>query len=418
MLAQDDNAELKHNLLKLNLICGLASSSGAVPYIALYGQRLGASLPQTLQIVSLATLLGVVVNAPAGHLSDRIGRKPIMVAGSGLLVCAMPIIAAAPNFTWFVVGFLIHSVGLSLAMGPDRALGVDTCSSLGVPLSQFTRSTVKHVAVFQAVGSLLGAVLVQLFGLRGPMFGQTAFYLAMMVAALMVVQPTVQHERIEPLLRLAWGLHRRPDLLWTTVFAGALTSLVGITFWLMPLCYARSTIKGMHLPLTIYGYIWSVVVLSPLLFSALHKKLDRLSPDSSLIVLLWVALVSLGGLASITSSVGLLAVFGLTFSRANWQPLLESRVMALASPTEQATISSLTQTVSAAALAGFLALAGWLIGHMGFSGGIINAAVAFDVVATIALMAMRASTRRAARKLTSPGPGPYDTRGAGPYICA
>jgi DHA1 family tetracycline resistance protein-like MFS transporter len=76
----------------------------------LYLQQLGADPVAIGAIYGAAGLAMTVAHIPAGYLSDRIGRKPMLVFAWGCGVLAALMMALAPGLGMFVAGLLAYSL--------------------------------------------------------------------------------------------------------------------------------------------------------------------------------------------------------------------------------------------------------------------------------------------------------------------
>ena len=79
-----------------------------------------------------AILLYVMFNAtntiasmPAGRLSDRHGRRPVLLAGYALFVLACAMLLAGPGLPWLLAAFLLYGAAMSAIDGTQRALVAD-----------------------------------------------------------------------------------------------------------------------------------------------------------------------------------------------------------------------------------------------------------------------------------------------------
>ena len=80
----------------------------------------------------IAILLYVVFNIvyaihafPAGILSDRVGRKPVILVGYGAFVAMGVLLAATPHILTLVLGFILYGLSYGMAEGTQRALVAD-----------------------------------------------------------------------------------------------------------------------------------------------------------------------------------------------------------------------------------------------------------------------------------------------------
>ena len=83
-----------------------------LPLFAVYAQELaGASAASIGLALGAYGLTQAVLQVPLGWLSDRIGRKPVIVAGLCLLICGSMVAAVAETLTGLAFGRLLQGSG-------------------------------------------------------------------------------------------------------------------------------------------------------------------------------------------------------------------------------------------------------------------------------------------------------------------
>lgn len=85
----------------------------------IYLQQLGAGPIQIGVILGAFGAAMTLTHIPAGHLSDRIGRRPILIAAWLLGIAATLLMALAFNITLFVAGLLLYGVTAIVASPLD-----------------------------------------------------------------------------------------------------------------------------------------------------------------------------------------------------------------------------------------------------------------------------------------------------------
>ena len=76
----------------------------------LYLQQLGADPVAIGLILAAAGIMMTVAHIPAGHLADRIGRKPLLLVSWITGMLATFVMALAPSLPFFVVGLLLYNL--------------------------------------------------------------------------------------------------------------------------------------------------------------------------------------------------------------------------------------------------------------------------------------------------------------------
>lgn len=140
----------------------LVSSAGSAlvwPFQFIYISRtLGLNLATVGTLIAISSATGLTVSFLAGHLSDRLGRKPVMVAAQVAQGVAWVLMAAAHSY----VGFLIPLMILSGSQ-PVYSVGSDAMMADLVPAEQRARGyavmrTLNNVGI--ALGPAIGGFIV------------------------------------------------------------------------------------------------------------------------------------------------------------------------------------------------------------------------------------------------------------------
>lgn len=199
---------LRANLRQFALLMAVNAFVGAMvgleravlPVIAVTEFRLAASTAVMAFIVSFG-LVKALTNLAAGSLSDRFGRKKVLIAG-WLFALPVPIlILLAPSWGWVVAANAL----LGVSQGLCWSLTVNMKSDLVGPRRRGLALGLNETAGYAAVGAaaLLSAPLAAEFGLRPGPFGLAiVIALAGLVLSVFAVRETHAHVAVETEARL------------------------------------------------------------------------------------------------------------------------------------------------------------------------------------------------------------------------
>jgi len=138
----------------------------SLPAIPAMVEALGTNLPKGQQIVGIFMAGMALGQIPAGLLSDRMGRLPIMYVGMGIFTLAAIVAAAANNIELilaarFVQGFgAASAIVLSRAVVRDVASGQDAARLMSLMTMIFTAAPV--------IAPSIGALLIAQWDWRAP----------------------------------------------------------------------------------------------------------------------------------------------------------------------------------------------------------------------------------------------------------
>ena len=112
---------------QLALVCGtdflVWLASGAIyPYLPVFLREEAHASVMMLGVIAGAFFLGVFAfSAPAGRLSDRIGRKPMMVLGTVLFAVSTLLFVTATDPWWFIAFRVLEGIGAAAVVPAAQA---------------------------------------------------------------------------------------------------------------------------------------------------------------------------------------------------------------------------------------------------------------------------------------------------------
>ena len=240
-------------LLATNVF-GLAAVSAALTFIIAFG------------------LTKAVTNLMAGTLCDRLGRKPVLVAGWLVGLPVPLLIIGAPSWGWVILANVLLGVNQGLTWSTTVNMKIDLVGPQGRGLAMGLNEASGYGGL--ALTAYLTGLIAQYSGLRpGPFFLGLAYAGLGLSLSVLLVRETQAHARVEDKARFGPGprpARRMREIFIRTSFrepalssscAAGLTNNLndGMAWGLFPLLFAG---RGLSL-----GAIGVLVALYPLVWA-------------------------------------------------------------------------------------------------------------------------------------------------------
>ncbi|HSF96460.1 MAG TPA: multidrug effflux MFS transporter [Thermohalobaculum sp.] len=210
--------------------------------------------PAVAQLMLSLSLVAMAVTTLAwGPVSDRLGRRPVMVAGMLLAGAGSALAATAPNIWLAVLGRLMQASGAVAGMVLARAVAQDLYGKAGAAavIGQITAAMV----VAPMVAPALSGLIVERVGWRG-IFALVAAAAAILAiwAAARLPETVTKGPREHPLATIsAFGQIGRQRVFWAHATFGA-CSLSGFLFFVGAAPYVMQEAYGTG-P-SVYGFFF------------------------------------------------------------------------------------------------------------------------------------------------------------------
>lgn len=208
--------------------------------LPLFADDFGVSYELVSLAVSAAAIGTLTMDLPAGALLHRLGLRPAMIIGCGLVVvCTLALV---------VVEQFPHLIALRLGAGIGTALwGLSRHAYIteAIPIAQrgkaiSTFGGINRIGVFG--GPLLGGIVATAFGLRASFAVSAALATAALVIAILLIRPVAPTEA-ELTIRHRW---RRVGQTLKTAWRDFVAASVAQTF-------AQMIRQGRHLIIPLYA---------------------------------------------------------------------------------------------------------------------------------------------------------------------
>ncbi|MCL5426385.1 MAG: multidrug effflux MFS transporter [Gammaproteobacteria bacterium] len=203
-----------------------------------------------------------------GPISDRFGRRPVMIAGLSLFLAASLLCAWAPSVEWLLVGRFLQAFGG--AAGPVLARASVRDIHGPIEAGRILSYMASTMALAPALAPVMGAGLLLFFGWES-VFVVLALYAAVMLAVLifMLPEPLAKERRqsIHPTTVLAnfrLLLTQHAFIGYTLVnaaaFSGLFAYLSGSSFVLIEYLGVAPTLYGVLFTLIVAGFFVGTLV--------------------------------------------------------------------------------------------------------------------------------------------------------------
>ncbi|MBA5764411.1 multidrug efflux MFS transporter EmrD [Vibrio sp. 404] len=186
-------------LVKFTFLIAILTAVGQMTqtmYVPAIGQMASefAVTPGSLQAVMACYLIPYGLSQFVyGPISDRLGRKPIILFGLAVYVLGTLIALFSPNYMLFLAGSFIQGLGVGCGGAMARTLGRDRYS--GVELHKVNSLISMSIVFSPLLAPVLGGVLAENFGWRSSYLFLALFGLAVVITMMTSFKETLPKER-------------------------------------------------------------------------------------------------------------------------------------------------------------------------------------------------------------------------------
>ncbi|MCP1840160.1 DHA1 family bicyclomycin/chloramphenicol resistance-like MFS transporter [Bradyrhizobium sp. USDA 4524] len=268
---------------------GLIASDVYLPAMPVMAQQLGIAgwqMPQTVAVYLMALAAAQLCYGP---LSDRWGRKPVLVAGILLYIAGSIGCALAVGFTSFLGWRMVEAVGAASGLVIGRAVIADTCDKKA---SAKVYSVVYPlVSLSPALAPAIGGYLAAAFGWRADFIFVAVFGAIALCLTLMLLNETGPKKRHDGAFLAGFTVVLRNG----AFIRYALVVCAIYCAWFVYLTQSPFLFERLGLPETVSGWLYLPLTCGIILANFVSKRLiEHLSYDG--IVAGGVCFFCLGGL--------------------------------------------------------------------------------------------------------------------------
>jgi len=176
-------------ILNISLVSGCVIMGVTIisPVLPQYASLFSISIALVGWAISAFGLARVFTDIPAGFLSDRFGRKKIMILGLVLIIISSTGAGLADTYAWLIFARIVGGVGSALYM---------TAGITWVAQISAGEARGRYMAVYQGLllagtvfGPPIGGYIAARFGLNAPFFTWAALGAASLIATISLKDP-------------------------------------------------------------------------------------------------------------------------------------------------------------------------------------------------------------------------------------
>jgi DHA1 family tetracycline resistance protein-like MFS transporter len=353
-----------------------------IPFLPLYGKAFGASGFEAGLLLAVFSAMQMLTSTWWGRLSDRIGRRPVIVAAAVGACAGFVILALAPTLAVLFVGRALLGA-VCVAMATAQAWVADT-----TPPDERSRVMGQLSAVGGlgfVLGPAIGAIGITLGGMRLPFFVSAAFAAgnAIFAALLLPRAPPVATQRAIR-VRGAWS-PIAPCLVVVFILTYAFSNMEATfaMFTEAELGLGPAANSWLFGALALIAALTQVVLVGPL-----ARRLDEPRRIALGLVVLAAGAAALPEAPTVAILLAPLSAMAIGFAVV--APSLTAWVSRRAPADRQGELLGLAQSTSALARVAGPAIGGLLFGHAGHASPFRIAAVVIAGAAATALAAKSA----------------------------
>jgi len=180
-------------LVALVIFMDMAIYGLLIPVFPEYAPRLGVDESVIGVIFGIYAAMLLVFSIPMGILSDRVGRRPLIVAGMLLLAFATALFGFSTTVEHLIVARTVQGISAAATWSAGLALLAETCdpSRLGEKMG----ITLSAVGFGTVIGPVLGGLLFEYLGYTATFLVPAALVAAVGLAVLAVPMRTCRQKR-------------------------------------------------------------------------------------------------------------------------------------------------------------------------------------------------------------------------------
>ena len=264
-------------ILLLGIASGISPFAMAivVPALEVFAQKYQAPY-STVQFIISAYLFGLAIAQPiVGFVSDKIGRRPVLIAGFLLYVVASIICVTTESINALIISRFLQGTGGSVGSVISRAIIRDTTSP-----EQSTKALSRVTAIMGSapmIAPVIGGLAYQFFGNPNDIFIITAFFGIVILVPIFFKIPETKKDDLTQTDQEDTWYEKYKYLLSSKIFLGSSFIYAFTTGGFFSFLAVGSTVfsKELGIEATGFGVMWSLMTILYSLSSFISGNLSE-----------------------------------------------------------------------------------------------------------------------------------------------
>ena len=319
-MKKEMSSKLIYYLSLIGFFAIFSTTISKSPVLPLYVNALGGSAIIIGLISAFSPLAGMLFSFPVGIMSDRIGRKKLLII-SGIIFVVSPLLyLVVKSPAWLIPIRFFHGCATAILGPVASAMIVSVYSkSKGEKLGIYSSSTL----IGRTLAPMLGGFIISYFANPAiPIASYRMVYIAAFILALpvfiLILFIKDEKQKTGAITKNAFYLDLKYFFMNKKLFSTAIVDMATYFAYGAFETYLPIYLTKFHIPVYQIGLIFSIQILSIALskpiFGKLADKIDKRKQIMAGILLLGIAIGIIGFFQSILSVIILGIIFGLGLS--------------------------------------------------------------------------------------------------------
>ncbi|BDX39619.1 MFS transporter [Tenuifilaceae bacterium CYCD] len=361
-----------------------------MPIVVLFYQSNGLSIKQVFILQSIYSLSIVLLEIPSGYFADVLGRKNSLIAGAILGFAGYSIYSISAGFIGFMIAEIILGFGQSMISGADSALLYDSLLDDGKQDNYLKlEGRMTSIGNFaEATAGIIGGLLAA-YSLRYPYYGQTLIAFIAFPAALTLIEPKINQNRIDLNWKQIIGIVRyslieNAELRWNIIYSSVVGASTLTMAWFVQPWLIRADVK-----VESFGIIWTGLNLI-VGVAAMYAYKTELKFGRKQVIIAFSIAIGLGFIiAGIIPHLWALTFFVIFYiARGIATPILKDGINRISPSNMRATILSVRNFTIRIIFSIWGPFYGWLTDKWSLMHALVIAGMIFIVLASISIIAL------------------------------